>query len=281
MKFSLILPTINRTLELENFLTSLNNQKYDSFELIIIDQNVDNRIERILSNRSFYFPIVHLKSEPGISHARNQGLKSAMGDIIAFPDDDCEYPPDLLLQIKNIFINDPNLLGITGKSLDKLGNDSAGRYENKKGYLNKFDVWKKGVSITVFLRAEIYDQIGEFDESLGLGAGTIFQSGEETDYLIRSVNLNHKILYNPKIFVIHQNPTLKYNKSALRRAFFYGCGCGAVLKKHYYPFWFKLIFLIRPFGGFIVSVFTLNFNKSRFYLNSIKGRLTGLVKYPA
>ena len=49
MKVSLIMPTINITSELDLFLSSLLNQTYDNFELVVIDQNADNRALDIIT----------------------------------------------------------------------------------------------------------------------------------------------------------------------------------------------------------------------------------------
>ena len=48
MKFSLILATLGRDIELVSFLNSLKNQTYRDFELIIIDQNQDKKIDAIV-----------------------------------------------------------------------------------------------------------------------------------------------------------------------------------------------------------------------------------------
>jgi glycosyltransferase involved in cell wall biosynthesis len=60
-KFSIILATIERTRELENFLESLKSQTYNNFELIVIDQNTDNRLQPIIDMYSPYIPILLLQ----------------------------------------------------------------------------------------------------------------------------------------------------------------------------------------------------------------------------
>src|SRR5690349_10889036 len=113
---SLLLATVGRTAELENFLLHLDAQTYRCFELIVIDQNPDDRLVAILSEYGQRFPIRHCRSGRGLSRARNVGLPAATGDVIAFPDDDCWYPPDLLQQVAAIFSENPAVDGITGRS---------------------------------------------------------------------------------------------------------------------------------------------------------------------
>jgi Glycosyltransferases, probably involved in cell wall biogenesis len=97
MKFSLIMATYGRSNEIENFLISLKNQTYKNFELIVIDQNDDDKAYKIIKKFQNDINIIYLKvSFKGLSKARNYGLNYASGQIIAFPDDDCEYPNDFI-----------------------------------------------------------------------------------------------------------------------------------------------------------------------------------------
>ncbi|RKY19947.1 MAG: glycosyltransferase family 2 protein, partial [Planctomycetota bacterium] len=94
MKFSLIMGTYGRDKILRSFLESLRKQTYRDFKFIIVDQNTDYRIKRICDEYSLDFEIRYIRADkPGLSHARNIGLKHISDGIIAFPDDDCEYPP--------------------------------------------------------------------------------------------------------------------------------------------------------------------------------------------
>src|SRR5258706_3480193 len=105
MRFSLILATINRTAELEIFLNSLKLQTFRDFELIVVDQNSDYRLAPILENYAGVFPINNLRSEKGLSRARNKAIMAAGGAILSFPHDDCWYSPNLLGEI-NCFFHD-------------------------------------------------------------------------------------------------------------------------------------------------------------------------------
>src|SRR5579864_3540599 len=94
IKFSLILATVGRLDEVARFLQHLGRQTYRDFELIIVDQNSDDVLERLIRQYQGCFPVLHLRSEPGLSRARNVGLQHFSGDVVAFPDDDCWYAPD-------------------------------------------------------------------------------------------------------------------------------------------------------------------------------------------
>ena len=98
-KISLVLGTLGRTEQLQFFLEKVSVQSYANFEIIIVDQNIDDRVDKLLIDYIPRLAITHLRAQPGLSKARNLGLKSCSGDIIAFPDDDCWYPPDLLASV--------------------------------------------------------------------------------------------------------------------------------------------------------------------------------------
>src|ERR1039457_7675625 len=99
---SLIVATVNRVNELERLLDSLDSQTYKDFEIIVVDQNPDDRLVSIFQ-RHQSLSIHHLRSARGLSRARNVGLPDAKGEIIGFPDDDCWYPQQLLAHIKQAF----------------------------------------------------------------------------------------------------------------------------------------------------------------------------------
>src|SRR5580692_7639105 len=96
-RFSLIVPTAGRTTEVTELLRSIVAQNRTDVELIVVDQNDDDRIVPLLETLPGGIAVVHLRQhEKGSPVARNAGLDAASGEIIAFPDDDCWYPVDLL-----------------------------------------------------------------------------------------------------------------------------------------------------------------------------------------
>ena len=116
MKISLILATKDRVKEIERFMQSLTHQGNGGLELIVVDQNADDRLESILENSKLSFPIIHLRSEVGLSRARNVGMAFATGDTIAFPDDDCWYPAGLLARVVSELQSQLSVDGLTGRS---------------------------------------------------------------------------------------------------------------------------------------------------------------------
>jgi glycosyltransferase involved in cell wall biosynthesis len=275
MKVSLILATKARVAEIDRFVRSLPQQGCANLELIVVDQNEDDRLKATLKHSNSPFPIVHLRSEAGLSRARNVGIASATGDIVAFPDDDCWYPDRLLARVISEFQSHPLVDGLTGRSEDGRAQASGGAFSRSQGQVDLKNVWKRGISYTIFLRSSICAAVGPFDEELGVGARTRFGSGEETDYLIRTVKLGFNIRYLPELVVFHPNPIL-YNRNHRNKAFRYGVGMGRVLSKHRYELSFKFYTILRPFVGALLSLLTLRVRKAAYHLAIAGGRVCGL-----
>ena len=158
ISFSLVLGTVERTHDLEEHLASLDAQTYRSFELIVVDQNKDERLAPILAPYAECFPILHLRSEPGLTRAKNLGLKRVTGDIIGFPDDNYRFPPDLLDRVARFFSEHPRVDGLTGHSVDEDGNNSNGKFDTEAGVIDKFNVWYRSTAYTIFLRRDGYTE---------------------------------------------------------------------------------------------------------------------------
>ncbi len=252
MKFSLVLGTMGRSSELQRFLESLAAQTHAHVQLIIVDQNQDDRVAEVLQRVSLGIEVHHIQSTPGLSHARNVGLRVADGDVIAFPDDDCWYSPNLLNEVSDILSLAPHLDGVTGSSWDENGRPSGGRLAAKSGPIGLFDVWAKGISYTIFLRKEVCDAVGDFDETLGVGAGTAYGSGEETDYLIRALKAGKRLSYCSELQVFHPN---KDEDRSAEKSYKYGAGMGRVLSKHRYPWLFRVSSVLKPALGSALALF--------------------------
>ena len=274
VKFSLVLATINRVREVDNFLQSLTRQTYQNFELIVVDQNVDNRVEELLERSRSDIEILHLRSEPGLSRARNRGLEFVRGDIVAFPDDDCWYPTDLLEKVASYFERHEIDIA-TGQSRDADNRHSQRLWPSRPCQANKISIWRLAISYTVFARAACVRQIGGFDESLGVGADSPWQSGEETDYLLRAIDCGFTVHYFPDLWVFHPQKTQVYDAATIERARVYGAGLGRVLNKHSYPAWYTLYMFVRPLGGIVLSLITLRRGKACYHAGVLRGRLRG------
>ncbi len=120
------------------------------------------------------------------------------------------------------------------------------------------------------------DDVGPFDEFIGAGSQTIFQSGEETDYFLRALSFGHRIWYEPNISVFH--PSLFSIGPLLRQTYPYALGTGYVLRKHHYsPLTLAKDFLAYSSGGALVSMCKADTRTTRIRVLRVLGMLMGYV----
>ncbi|NJM75992.1 MAG: glycosyltransferase [Acaryochloridaceae cyanobacterium RU_4_10] len=277
MKFSLILATIGRSEEPQRFLAALLVQTHPDYELILIDQNTDDRVERSLSPFSNQFPIVYIKTHfHGLSRARNLGLSYASGDIVGFPDDDCWYPPQLLAQVNAFFESHPNHHGLTVKPVDPLGRKLVNQASDRSCKIHRRNVlgYGKSISYCNFLRTVVTQTIGCFDESLGVGAGTPWEAGEETDYLLRAMNANYALYHCPDFSVHHPRKSLASPPERLHRALTYSRGSGRAIRKNGFPVWTIVMLSGKVL---LASLYRLVFQQDGLSVRVAVTRIQGLI----
>jgi GT2 family glycosyltransferase len=271
---SLIMATAGRAEEITRLLDSLAAQTDQDFELLVVDQNSDDRLVSVLDPYRKQFPIMHLSSKRGLSRARNVGIERARGKIMAFPDDDCWYPPWLLESVARYLHEHPDIDGVTGRILDEFGTSFA-RFDPSPGLLRSSNVWRRASSACTFLRNSVVQRVGGFDETLGVGAGTPWGGGEDIDYPLRVIEAGFKVYYDPGIVVFHPNPLRHGYRKAARRAYSYGAGIGRVWRKHDYPVRLVGYYLLRPLGGVVLALLSGQTNKARYHWGAFRGRLRG------
>ncbi len=275
IKFSLILATVGRTDDVARFLRSLDRQSYRNFELIVVDQNPEGILDPLMLQYQDRFPLLHLRSERGLSRARNVGLQHLSGNVVAFPDDDCWYAPDTLEKMARAFHENVKCDGFTGRAVDDSRPGAFSWFPQKSGWVDKKNVWRQAISYSIFLRASVIRALGPFDESLGAGSHNGKLSGEETDYLIRAIVSGFRIYYRTDLSIFHADVLSTYDHDLIKKSYGYSVGCGYVLKKHNYPVSFVCYLWLRALAGAVISLLTLNFAKSRYHLAVLKGRVLG------
>jgi GT2 family glycosyltransferase len=269
--FDLVVATTGRVSELSRLLDSLEAQTHGTFRVVVVDQNEDDRVAQALAGRAL--DALHLRSAPGLSRARNEALELLSADVVAFPDDDCVYPPELLETVGRRLGDDPALDGVSARTADEQGRSDVG-WPRSPERLTKANVWNLVASAGVFLKRPVRDRVGPFDERLGLGGPGPWSSGEETDYVIRALASGAKIEYDPAITVEHE--LAAHDEAGLReRGRREGASVGYLLHKHGYPVRTVVRMLVRPTGGVLVSLARRDRATAAFHAATLRGRLIG------
>jgi hypothetical protein len=231
--FSLILATCGRTAELHRFFASL--EPDDDCECILVDQNPDDRLRPIVESWQDRIAIQHVRSMPGLSRARNVGLCRATGRFLAFPDDDCWYSPGLLRRVAAFFSAKPGYSMLSAGVRDESGVLSGNRWVTDSCELATANLFRTSVGMALFLRRGGLTDAFRFDESLGVGSGTPFLSGEDTDYVFRLLAAGLKGRLDRGFTVHHPRRDMLSGGADAVRAYGYGCGMGRVIRKRAKP----------------------------------------------
>ncbi len=119
------------------------------------------------------------------------------------------------------------------------------------------------------------EQVGGFDEQLGLGSDTPWSSGEEIDYLVRALHGGARIEYDPTLVVVHpvKAPSPDELVALGRRD---GGSLGYVLAANRYPAATVLRLLARPLLASAACAVLLDGTRARFQLATLSGRVAGL-----
>ena len=270
-RFSLILCTINRDQVVREYFESLvRQQDPPSFEVILIDQNQDDRLLPIIADFEKLFPIRRYTATPGLSHARNLGLNYAEGEIIAFPDDDCTYPETLLKSVSD-YLSAEHIDGVSILVTDRQGRIYTSFMNRSSCRISFSNVLRCGVSISIFVKRQAVGDI-RFDETLGVGSGTVYGSGEETDFLLNLLKERKLLDFCPDIVVNHP---LFLGPWTVKRGYLYGNGMGRVLRKHHYTVFRVFCVALLQWIRALMALGTLNFPRMFFHLAMAYGRLIG------
>jgi glycosyltransferase involved in cell wall biosynthesis len=275
--FSLIVTTLGRVNELERLLASLDSQTCKDFEVILIDQNPDDRLLPLLE-RHPGLQIRHLRSGRGASRGRNVGLPLAKGDLICFPDDDCWYPGDLLAIVAAWFVARPQFGGLFACLRDADNNPVGPNWPKRPCGGTRGNIWEIGLMAGGFLRRGVTDAIGPLNENIGVGSDSPYQSGEETDYYLRALAHGFSMWFEPSITVHH--PNLHSQERLRQRTYSFALGAGYIMRVHRYQWWALAWKVMRSLGGAAVSLLKADLEDARIYLSRAGGQIRGYVLGP-
>lgn len=168
-KVSVIIPTYNRADRLKTAIDSVLGQTYPFFELIVVDDGSTDGTPDLLA--TIRHPIRVIRQEnTGVSAARNRGIQTASGELIAFLDSDDYWLPDKLAA-QVAFFNDHPQAVICQTEETWIRN---GRRVNPKLRHRKYPgmIFEKSLPLclispsAVMMRKSLLDEVGLFDESL-------------------------------------------------------------------------------------------------------------------
>lgn len=274
MRFSLIVATFGRTVELQRLLDSITAQRYRDMEVIVVDQNEDDRVLQIIKPYAEQLEIIHRRCEKGASRARNLGISIARGDVIGFPDDDCWYPDNVLRHAADFLSRAPEWGGIIGHTVDSVGKQTL-PWGDRAGPLSPAMSWRRAVTYVYFLRRDVVLATGGFDITLGPGAGTPWGASDDNDFMLRSLKQGARVYFDPRLCIHHPPLFSGCNEASISKRKSYSRSDGRVLRKHPMPLWWTLAFFGVPLVRLLLTLPSFNRMRLRFHWVTLTGRVRG------
>lgn len=244
-EITLILATVGRAVELNRLFDSLAAQSFHDFDIIVVDQNADERLQAIVQRaRCLGLLIRHIRHQPpNLALARNAGIEVAHGRWLGFPDDDCWYEPDTLARIMSRSRRTDRPQGVICRWVEQDAALPPGMLSwERSSRFRDFPV----SSITLFFERSLVQRIGGFDGRLGVGQW--FGAGEETDIVLRALRTGATLAHEPQAIVHHRvdPPQVTESRVARRSALLRARGTGAMYAKHRLPLWVIVRGLLSP-----------------------------------
>jgi len=168
---SVIIPVFNRENEFKRALTSVINQTYQNFEIIIIDDCSNNNIYNIIKGfNDKRIKFFKNKENKGVSYSRNTGIKNSQYDIICFLDSDDEWFKDKLKLQINFLIKNKNLNVVHAEELwiRNFKRVNQGKRHKKSGgdiFIRSLELCLMSPS-SIMLKKNIFERYGYFNEKL-------------------------------------------------------------------------------------------------------------------
>ena len=233
---SVIVCTRDRSESLRRTLSSLAQLQTPSgasWELLVVDNNSTDDTAEVVKTFSLSssFPVRYVfASTKGLSHARNEGIRVARGDIIAFTDDDVTVDSRWLCELRRIF-DQFGCMGIGGKIIPVWTSPKPswlnldGPDPLRSGTVVSFDRGQEPCELRnspfganmAFTRVA-FEKHGMFRTDLGCGSP--LSLGEDSEFGERLLAAGDKLVYAPDAIVYHPIPKRRLKKRHFQSHYF-------------------------------------------------------------
>jgi glycosyltransferase involved in cell wall biosynthesis len=169
---SVVVPTYDRPDRLRRALESVAAQTYPEVELLVVDDCSPTPLEPVVAGVDLtgLAGVTYLRNEENLggSATRNRGIRAAIGEYVAFLDDDDEWKPTKLArQVETFAESDPEVgLVYVGTELRRGGRPVNTVVHSLSGWVT--EELLRGASISEYsgamVRAAVVDTVGYPDE---------------------------------------------------------------------------------------------------------------------
>jgi len=195
-----------------------------STELILVDGNGNPKLKEMADRQGARYVY---EPRPGIPAARNAGIASSKGDIVAFTDDDCFVETDWIKRIADNFRNDPQLVGLGGVDYSppesSVLQKAVGLLDEVRG--------KPQSRLSIAQRMRNCNSAYRKRELLKYGAyNSDFYIGEDYELNIRLVKHGCKLAFDETLIVYHER--VSSIKAYWKKFFNYGFWSFKIMRYH-------------------------------------------------
>lgn len=211
-QISIVVCTRDRPFLLEECLSAMARLDPPPGEVVVVDNaSVSGATGEVAAR--FDVTLV-TETVAGLDRARNRGLQTASGEVVAYLDDDAR-PDTRFVSVLSSAFSHPDIAAVTGlvrpAELDTHPQIAFERLEGGmgKGYSRRLfvggdvglHVYRVGVGTNMALRRRVLDELGGFDPRLDVGTAT--RGGGDLDMFWRVLRSGGVILYEPDLVVRH------------------------------------------------------------------------------
>lgn len=233
MKLSIVIPTFN-TDDISSLLVALDQQTVQEFDVTVVENGNDRKLlSQQIEGCAISSVIKYIfEDEPGLNHARNLGVRASSGSYIALLDDDCRPAADWVDKILTAHRECPTAGVIGGRVLLDyeqpppvwLGSEFRRSlaeldYGEEQKMLGR---WQHLVGANLSFTRDVFDEVGGFQESLGLnGSDEIIRANDEAEFIQKACLRGLPgAVYEGRALVKHRIPSSRISfEYILRRRF--------------------------------------------------------------
>lgn len=211
-----VIPTRNRGALIEAAITSILASDYTAFTLWVVDQSDNDATEQtVLGFARADSRVRYLRlASHGISAARNSSVAISAAACILFTDDDCRVTAGWIGALV-AELSQPGVAATFGRVLPECSEPPPGAQVSPSITMatktattrmvyegNRFNLGF-GHGANMAIRRETFDQLGGFDELLGVGGP--LRSWEDRDFGYRILAAGGRIVYAPDAVLFHRH----------------------------------------------------------------------------
>ncbi len=170
---SVVITTHNRLNLLKRAVSSVNSQNYKNIELIVVDDHSDDGTKEWCQNQSFKYIYIPNNESKGGNYARNLGIKSSMGEYVAFLDDDDYWIHDKITKQVQLILSKDCALVYCGRKLEIVNIDNTVSFKDILPNPSYKDDMKRKIlkticctTSTIIIKRQSLIDVGMFDENL-------------------------------------------------------------------------------------------------------------------